>query len=250
MSETLTARLSSVERDRSHKNIRPSDAATLLILDQAQGGPVRVLMGKRHMRHKFFPGAFVFPGGKVDAGDSRARVGDDYHPAVMDKLMVEMRGRPSVTRARAFGIAAIRETYEEVGLFIGVTAGEQAAMAAKGTSFSGFAEAGVAPSLAPLRFVARAITPPNRPRRFDTRFFACFTKDIAAKTASGLGPSGELEDVAWLTFEEAKRAEIPAITATILDEVAIRLASDPHLAPETMAPVYRWRGKGFVRTEV
>ncbi len=62
MSETLTARLSSVERDRSHKNIRPSDAATLLILDQAAGGPVRVLMGKRHMRHKFFPGAFVFSG--------------------------------------------------------------------------------------------------------------------------------------------------------------------------------------------
>ncbi len=139
----------------------------------------------------------------------------------------EMRGRPTATRARAFGIAAIRETYEEVGLFIGVSAGDAAAVAAKGASFSGFAEAGVEPSLASLRFVARAITPPNRPRRFDTRFFACFAKDIAAKTSSSLGPSGELEDVAWLTFEEAKRAEIPAITATILDEVAIRLASDP-----------------------
>ncbi len=177
MSETLTARLSSVERDRSHKNIRPSDAATLLILDQAAGGPCARAHGQAPHAAQVLSGRFfVFPGGKVDADDSRARVSDDYHPAVLDKLMAEMRGRPTATRARAFGIAAIRETYEEVGLFIGVSAGDAAAVAAKGASFSGFAEAGVEPSLASLRFVARAITPPNRPRRFDTRFFACLPK--------------------------------------------------------------------------
>eukprot|EP01037_Dinobryon_pediforme_P033336 gene33336-38730_t len=92
MSDALTHRLNAVERDRSHKNIRPKDAATLLILDRAAGGPVRVLMGKRHMRHKFFPGAFVFPGGKVDADDSRVKLADDYHPLVLEKLSQEMRG--------------------------------------------------------------------------------------------------------------------------------------------------------------
>jgi 8-oxo-dGTP pyrophosphatase MutT (NUDIX family) len=250
MSETdaLAARLSKVERDRTHKNIRPSDAATLLILDQAVGGPLRVLMGKRHMRHRFFPGAFVFPGGKVDASDSRVKVADDYQPVVLEKLMHAMRGRSSTTRARAFGVAALRETYEEAGLFIGTPLA--GASPARGPSFAGFAEAGVLPSLAPLRLVARAITPPNRPRRFDTRFLACWATAIAAKTADGLGPSGELENVAWLTFDEAKKTEIPAITVTILDEVAARLATDPELHPSTPVPFYRWRGKGFERTLV
>ena len=243
--EALTSRLNAVERDRKHKNIRPSDAATLLILDRTAGGPVRVLMGKRHMRHRFFPGAFVFPGGKVDPADSRVRLADDYHPQVLAKLMHEMRGPKTVARARAFGVAALRETYEEAGIFIGVPRGD--AVPAAGVSFAGFAEAGVQPQLAPFRLVARAITPPNRPRRFDTRFLACWATAIAGRTPDGLGPSGELEDVAWLTFEEAKKTELPAITFTILDEVANRLSRDPALDPATPVPFYRWRGKGFER---
>jgi 8-oxo-dGTP pyrophosphatase MutT (NUDIX family) len=243
--DALTTRLSAVERDRSHMNIRPSDAATLLILDRTSGGPVRVLMGKRHMRHRFFPGAYVFPGGKVDAADSRVVLVDDYAPAVLEKLMIEMRGRTTATRARAFGVAALRETYEEAGLFIGKPLG--AAVPARGMSFNGFTEAGVLPSLQGLRFVARAITPPNRPRRFDTRFLACWADAIAARTPDGLGPSGELEDVAWLTFADTKKTEIPAITVTILDEVAARLEHDPRLHPATPVPFYRWRGKGFER---
>jgi 8-oxo-dGTP pyrophosphatase MutT (NUDIX family) len=246
MSDALTARLNTVERDRSHKNIRPSDAATLLILDRAAGGAVRVLMGKRHARHRFFPGAFVFPGGKVDPSDSRVKLAEDYHPAVLAKLMHEMRGPRTATRARAFGVAALRETFEEAGLFIGTALGASAPV--RGASFAGFGEAGVMPSLAAFRFVARAVTPPNRPRRFDTRFLACWADAIAAKTADGLGPSGELEDVAWLTFDEAKKTEIPAITVTVLDEVAARMIADPALDPGTAVPFYRWRGKAFQRS--
>ena len=249
MSDALTNRLNAVERDRSHKNIRPKDAATLLILDRVAGGPVRVLMGKRHMRHRFFPGAFVFPGGRVDADDSRVKLVDDYEPEVLAKLMTEMKGPRTATRARAFGVAALRETYEEAGLFIGAKAGTGAG-SASGKAFAGFAEAGVAPLLQPFRLVARAITPPNRPRRFDTRFLAVAASAIAGRTADGLGPSGELEDVAWLTFEEAKKAELPAITFTILDEVAARLERDPSLSPSTPVPFYSWRGKGFVRQEI
>ncbi len=246
MTDALTARLNTAERDRTHKTIRPSDAATLLILDKTTGGPLRVLMGKRHMRHKFFPGAFVFPGGKVDPSDSRVMLTEDYHPDVLAKLMHEMRGPKTATRARAFGVAALRETYEEAGLFIGSALGTVAP--ARGVSFAGFEAAGVLPSLASLRFVARAITPPKRPRRFDTRFLACWADAVAGKTIDGLGPSGELEDVAWLTFDEAKKTEIPPITVTILDEVAARLATDPKLDPATPVPFYRFVGKAFERT--
>lgn len=46
--------------------LRPKDASTLLILDRKQDGSLHLLMGKRHMAHKFMPGKFVFPGGRVD----------------------------------------------------------------------------------------------------------------------------------------------------------------------------------------
>lgn len=245
--DALLKRLTSAERATQHANVRPKDAATLLILDQAAGGPVRVLMGRRHTRHAFFPGAYVFPGGRVDPSDSRVPVAVDYHPAVARRLAIAMKGPKSASRARAFGVAAIRETYEEAGLFLGTRATSPKALTGE---MAAFADHGVALDLSPLVLIARAITPPRRPRRFDTRFFACFADTIAATTATGLGPSGELEDVAWLTFDEAKRTEIPTITQTILETLDARLSHDGRLDPEAPGPFYQWRGKGFVEMPV
>jgi 8-oxo-dGTP pyrophosphatase MutT (NUDIX family) len=44
------------------------DAATMIVVDRSWPEP-RVLLGKRHSRHVFMPGRFVFPGGSVDASD-------------------------------------------------------------------------------------------------------------------------------------------------------------------------------------
>jgi len=49
-------------------NVMPKDAATLILLD-CTGSEPKVLMGKRHDRHVFMPGAYVFPGGRVDPID-------------------------------------------------------------------------------------------------------------------------------------------------------------------------------------
>jgi 8-oxo-dGTP pyrophosphatase MutT (NUDIX family) len=46
------------------KALRPRDAATLIIIERSARG-ARVLMGKRHAGHKFMPGKYVFPGGRV-----------------------------------------------------------------------------------------------------------------------------------------------------------------------------------------
>lgn len=240
-------RLTKAERRQTHPNRRPVDASTLLILDHVKGGETRVLMGRRHMRHTFLPGKFVFPGGRVDPGDSRARFDGDYHDVVLDKLMKRMKGPKTEARARAFSLAAIRETYEETGVFIGKPDRSPATRKAATDPWLDFAERGVIPDLSPVRYIARAITPPRRPRRFDTRFLVVWAESIADRLAGGTGPSGELEEVDWLTLTDAKSLELPTITQIVIEELEERLTHDPRLAPETPIPFYYWRGKGFER---
>ena len=48
--------------------LRPRDAATLILLDRRSRAP-KVLMGRRHEGHRFMPGKFVFPGGRIDRSD-------------------------------------------------------------------------------------------------------------------------------------------------------------------------------------
>ena len=69
-----------------------------------------------------------------------------------------------------------------------------------------FTEAGVAPDLkAPVHFVARAITPPGRTKRFDTRFFAVDAGAIAVRREGVVGPDTELTELVWLPIDEASR---------------------------------------------
>ncbi len=220
--------------------LRPRDAATLLLLDR-QDGAFRVLMGRRHSSHVFMPGKFVFPGGRTDPGDGRVPVAHGLHPAEEAKLTVRAT-RTTPMRARAIALSAIRETYEEAGLLIG----SKAAFSTSRPDWQGFAEHGVMPSLQGLRFVARAVTPPGRVRRFDTRFLAAFRDDVAVELPQG-GPTNELEELVWLPLDEARQADVPAITRTILEEVQKRLADDPRLSPGGPVPFYRMLNNRFVR---
>jgi len=247
MTENLVRRLSAAERHMDLPNLRPKDAATLLVLDRSGAGEPRVLMGRRHERHRFMPNMFVFPGGRVDPGDSHVPVTGDYHPEVARKLQHAMKGPKTAARARAFTVAAVRETYEEAGVLIG--AKSDTPWEGKG-DMAAFSQRHLMPDLAPVRLIARAITPPRRPRRFDTRFLAVFADAIADSLPEGTGPSGELGEVQWLPLDAAKRLELPTITLTIIEELQARLAEDPDLDPATPTPYYYWRGKGFVREEV
>jgi 8-oxo-dGTP pyrophosphatase MutT (NUDIX family) len=123
--EGLAALHKEAQTHTGHAYIRPKDASTLLILDRS-GSALRVLMGKRHQRHTFMPGKFVFPGGRVDPGDSRVAVASSYHPEVERKLAVLPKGgKLTPSRLKALAVAAVRETYEEAGLFIGRQTGRQ-----------------------------------------------------------------------------------------------------------------------------
>jgi 8-oxo-dGTP pyrophosphatase MutT (NUDIX family) len=225
------------------KPMRPRDAATLMLLDR-NGGETRVLLGRRHHSHAFMPGKFVFPGGRTDPDDSRVPVCSDLHPAEEGKLLAR-KNRITRSRARAIALSAIRETYEEAGLLLG----KPGSFSTAKPQWQGFVEHGVEPALDTLRVIARAITPPGRVRRFDTRFLAAWRGDVAVELPDG-GPTHELEELVWLPIEEAREADIPAITKTILGELQARLAADPDLTPGGAVPFYYMRYNRFRRDEL
>lgn len=233
-------RLEAKEMAKSAAPLRPRDAATLILLDR-KGNDVLVLMGRRHMKHAFMPGKFVFPGGRTDPADSRIAVADELHPDEAEKLRAGT-GRVSVARARAIALSAIRETYEEAGLLIG----RRAAFSTTKADWQGFADHGVAPALASLRFIARAVTPPGRVRRFDTRFLSAWRSDVAVELPDG-GPTNELEELVWLPLADAVRADIPTITQSVLGDLRQRLSVDPDLKPGGEVPFYRMFNQRFRR---
>jgi 8-oxo-dGTP pyrophosphatase MutT (NUDIX family) len=216
-----------------HPPQRPRDASTMIIIDRAGASP-QVLLGRRHHGHTFMPGKFVFPGGRVEPLDGRMSSASEIEPRVAARLMQQMQ-RPSPARARALMLAAIRETFEETGLLIGTASREP--VRSPGGAWDGFAKAGVVPDLAAVHFVARAITPPGRTKRFDTRFFAVDARAIAARIDGVVGPDTELTELVWRPISEATRLDMPAITTAVIEELATRI--DAGFAHDLPVPFYR-----------
>jgi len=233
--------LTRVERNQSHPNQRWRDAATLILIDRSEAVP-KVLMGRRHAGHKFLPGRFVFPGGRVERGDGHMPVATPLHAAVEARLLKRVP-RPTPAKARAFAMAAVRETFEETGLLIGRR--QDGERGRPGTRTTLFDQAGVYPDLASLHFIARAITPPGRPRRFDTRFFAADAEAIAHRVEGVIGPDAELVELVWLPITEVERLEMATITKVALKELETRTAAG--LGPDLPVPFYRMLHRRLVR---
>ncbi len=140
----------------ARKALVPKDAATLLVLDRTLSG-VHVLMGKRRDDLAFNPGAYVFPGGRVDDSDGTVSAAVDLPDGLRERLLDRMRPRPSQRRARALVVAALRETAEETGYLVG-RSGSGFAKAPPAV-FSPFVDNGVGLDLSLVTLVGRAITP-------------------------------------------------------------------------------------------
>lgn len=219
---------------RAGPALRPKDAATL-ILARRDGPEPRFMMGRRGAGHVFMASKWVFPGGRLDRADYHAPAARELTPETA--ALVERTAAPR--RARALAIAAVRETFEETGLILGrpTTGG------AKATGpWRAFLDRGVLPDLQPLSFVARAITPPGRARRFDVRFFMA---DASALVSLEPGEGcGELDEIAWISLSQMKTLDLPAITRFVVNEAALRLD-----AADRPAPFVRMvRGRHMIET--
>src|SRR5215510_3088303 len=207
--------------------LRPRDAATLIIVDTSSG-EARVLLGRRRPDMVFMPGRYVFPGGRVDRADRQIAVepeiaSSDLKDLDRKKLMIAMKGTVSEARARALALAPVRH---------------------KAPGWQAFYAAGFAPALAELSFFARAITPPGRPRRYDTRFFCAPAEAIVHRVAVA---DGELSDLEWLSIAQARTLELTNITRVVLEDLGERVAAGGLTAKDFPVPFYHRRNGSYRR---
>lgn len=192
--------------------VRPRDAASLIVF-RGRGPGAQVLLGRRAARHRFMPNVYVFPGGRVDRADLAAEPVSPLRADLAERLAQKW----GHALARGLAVAAVRETFEETGL-----------------AFGRVEDGRLAPELAPLDYLGRAITPSQSPIRFHARFFLA----PAGAAGGGLCDSAELSDLRWFSLGEALRLPLADVTEFMLQEIARRLAGQS--APG--APVFCYRG--------
>lgn len=188
----------------------PRPAATIVVVRDGVAG-LEVLLSRRADGTDYTSGAWVFPGGIVDAGDRQA------HAACLGLDDAEASRRLGVERGGLdFWVAAIRECFEESALLFGVCADGgyidlNGADAARLAAWRGIlhrrersiadlcSEEGIRLAANALTYFSHWLTPVGRAKRYDTRFFIAAAP--AAQTA--LFDGTEMVEQLWIAPAEA-----------------------------------------------
>lgn len=186
--------------------VRAKHAASLIVLRMQNEEP-HMLMGMRGARHRFMPNRLVFPGGRVDPADLTAPFATPLSLATQSAL----RKNTNFKLAQGLAAAAARELFEETGLSLGNP-----------------------PQLHALHYLARAVTPPGLPIRFNARFLVVDEQHVSGE----LGGDGELEALRFYGISEALALQLALPTRRVLEQLKLWLAlSDAERNAETRTPV-------------
>ena len=210
-------------------------ASVILARDTPHG--IEVLLLQRHPDSRFSPGAFAFPGGRVEIEDSAPDVEARCRGLTRAAAARSMPDVRPPERAIGFWVAALREAFEEAGLLLAYDAGgrpadlaslgdvgaRRARCRADSAAFARMlAELDLTLATDCVAYWAHWITPEERPVRYDTRFFV-----TAARPDQSAEPDGhEMVSARWmapraaLTRHRAGEFVLPLPTQRILATVA------------------------------
>lgn len=248
--------------DPSRPAVTARPAATLVVVRDGVEG-IETLLMQRAERGDQNSGAWVFPGGLVDAGDRAA------HPHCSGSDDATMSARLGLEEGGLdYAVAAVRECFEESGLLYArdvygavVDAAAPAIAAWRPQLHRGergmhalCIEAGLRIDLAPLVYLSHWLTPLGRPKRFDTRFFIARAPAGQDAVADG----SEVTDHRWLRCAEAlapdagyklmtptqKTLELIGMHANV--DALLAWAAAPRSVPLTMPRI--GHGRDGVRT--
>lgn len=160
----------------------PLAAATACVVRDGLSG-IEVLLAQRSFDAPFVPGAYVFPGGKVDPEDRQA--------------------------SDPFKAAVVRETFEEVGiLLVAQGSAERNLPLFDQRAFEDF-------DLDAIEYVSTWVTPEWMGSRFDTNFYLVAAPEDAVAEVDG----HELIDAVWCSpgtaLDSAARGDMFIISPTV-----------------------------------
>ena len=206
--------------------VRP--AATVMLIDDRPD--LQVFMLERHANTVFAGGMWVFPGGAVDHQDDASyynRIATHRTDVEASRLMGLGSG------GLAYFMAAIRETFEEAGILLALHRRDEKPLLIEADARARYGEyrdrlnAGqlelktileaekLLADVGQMHYIARWITPPGSPRRFDARFFI-------ARIPINQTPQhddDELVDSTWLPpmeiLAKAEREDMVLMTPTL-----------------------------------
>jgi len=196
----------------------PRPAATAVLMRDGDEA-IEVLLLQRHRSSGFVPGAYVFPGGRVDIDDASIAI-------------------PVTDPPPEYWVAAIREIFEETGVLLardadGALARDCAAdpvmenwreqlMQGTATLADLARERKLDLAIDRLAYFSHWITPIGEPRRYDTRFFLAALPPGCEARAD----SREMTDAIWLTVNDALRrfeaGRLPMVFPTVRTLQALR----------------------------
>lgn len=236
--------------ERPHVNPVPRPSASVVVLRDSDAGLQVLMLRRAEKPNDQNSGAAVFPGGLLDAQDGQAHA--------------LCQGLDDATASARLGLgahgldwwlAALRECYEECGLLYADNAAAVAALPAaeqlalrqalnRGElGLAAFCRRfGLVLRPAAFTYLSHWITPPGRPKRFDTRFFVAIAPPGQAASADG----SELLELMWLTpaqaLEPARGLKLLNVTEVTLQHLAgFARAQDvlAHAAAQPLAPPIR-----------
>jgi len=192
----------------------------------------KILMLKRARQLAFFPNAWVFPGGRVDANDHN----------------IPTRGTVDGLETPAYAVAAVRECFEEAGVWLGDGQPSDALRHAlnhrKGSLLD---EEGLVANLERLHLFSRWVTPTAEPKRYDTFFF--LTQLREDEPFQPQADQSETVDSGWFdpqeTIDAHRRGEVFLAPPTLLTLMELAKYSAYHEILETsrdltpIMPVHR-----------
>ena len=211
--------LESLDRGAAVAPEVPASTVILLRDATAVGSAPEVMLLRRHTRSHAFAGAYVFPGGKVEAADRR--LDPNYWRATDLPQRAQQMGVDDVADALGFLVAAARETFEEAGVLLATRSdgGPLRPAELRSESFLSarqrlasrtddwhwnewLQDERLVLDLDALLFWAWWVTPVHLPYRFDTRFFLAVLPESQAVTHDGV----ETTEMHWLSAARALEA--------------------------------------------
>ncbi len=208
-------------------------AASLLLLRDGGDGPEVLMLRRAERDGDLRSGVTVFPGGVLDARDR------DAHPLCLGWDDAGASARLGVACGGLdYLVAAVRETFEEVGLLLAegdfdlehLQAWRQELQAGR-NGIAEFCRAhDLRLDLRGLVYFSHWLTPPGLPKRFDTRFFVA--RAPAGQVAEA--DCGEALELMWLTPQAAlapqRGLKLLPVTQRTLQALAAHANVDTALA--------------------